>query len=447
MCITMTSTSNVPPKFYQVCRLCLTVVSDTSDLVKLAVFGRGDKCHQPQQPLIASVEAEEIVVPVTPSSVHHQHQHHASVIVKSNNGKLNRKNSNGSDDDTNNSGSSSRGSSSSTHDMNDEQHVAHLNKVHNNNNIDLDHHEHGKNINYFGNASSTNYGINDVADAHTDLLERIRTFLAVSVSRQFSLTFPITFSAFFFSFFFSIFREFSIFCGRAQFPLFQFRYAADTSIFFFDTFTRHEKRARPPSMGACARVTCLIRLLSRRWRLKWSVIVIRSPSSDAHIAALTCFRLKIIFLPRASIHTSKSYSLGIAAQRQRDSWLLCITKRVIGFHTNYALYATEKHGEREKLVQHHSNAFLTTTTVHMNAFTAAFGGIIQSETIHRTSFNLFYSFLLSFGFDSHAARTTLSLARCVRVCVASQSHSNIGQLIMIITSASTHHYAYHYHHY
>lgn len=186
MCFTMTSTTNVPPKFYQVCRLCLTVVSDTSDLVKLAVFGR-DKCHQQhQQPLIASVEAEEIVVPVTPSSIsasvggaannHHQHHHVTSVIVKSNNAKLNRKHSNGSDDDTNNSGCSA----SATNDINDEPDHAHHTKAHNNNNIDLDHHEHEKNMNYFGNATSTNYGIND--DAQTDLLERIHTFLAVSVS-------------------------------------------------------------------------------------------------------------------------------------------------------------------------------------------------------------------------------------------------------------------------
>lgn len=199
----MTSTTNVPPKFYQVCRLCLTVVSDTSDLVKLAVFGR-DKCHQQpqqQQPLIASVEAEEIVVPVTPSSIsasvggggganNHHHHHVTSVIVKSNNGKLNRKNSNGSDNDTNNSGSGN-----ATNDINDEHDHAHHTKAHNNNNIVLDHHEHEKNINYFGNATSTNYGINDVADAQTDLLERIHTFLAVSVSRQY---FPNFLPSFFF---------------------------------------------------------------------------------------------------------------------------------------------------------------------------------------------------------------------------------------------------------
>lgn len=196
----MTSSSTVPSKFYQVCRLCLTVVSDTSDLVKLTVFGR-DKCYPRSRhsPLIASIEAEEIIVPVIPSTIsasvgdnnHHQHRHHAtSVIVKSNNGncanaikRSNRKNSNGiaTDDETNNSGA---GSCTTTNDNHDEHNDAHHNKVHNNNNIDLDHHEHAKNINYFGNASNTNYGINDVADAQTDLLERIHTFLAISVSRQ-----------------------------------------------------------------------------------------------------------------------------------------------------------------------------------------------------------------------------------------------------------------------
>ncbi|XP_031623196.1 putative uncharacterized protein DDB_G0286901 [Contarinia nasturtii] len=37
---TMTSLPVVPSKFYQVCRLCLTVVSDTNDLMNLSVFGR-----------------------------------------------------------------------------------------------------------------------------------------------------------------------------------------------------------------------------------------------------------------------------------------------------------------------------------------------------------------------------------------------------------------------
>lgn len=188
----MTSTSTVPPKFYQVCRLCLTVVSDNSDLVKLAVFGH-DKCHsqQHQQPLIASVEAEEIVVPVAPSAIttsvadnHHHHQHQAtSVIVRSaNNGTSNRKNSNGgggSDDDTNTSGVSG------SNDMCDEHETTHIdNKVHNNNNNDLDHATaHEKNVNYFGTAASTNYGIDDgTADAQMDIVDRIQTFLAVSVS-------------------------------------------------------------------------------------------------------------------------------------------------------------------------------------------------------------------------------------------------------------------------
>lgn len=38
----MTSLPIVPSKFYQVCRLCLTVVNDTNDLMNLSVFGRHD---------------------------------------------------------------------------------------------------------------------------------------------------------------------------------------------------------------------------------------------------------------------------------------------------------------------------------------------------------------------------------------------------------------------
>lgn len=40
----MTSLPVVPSKFYQVCRLCLCVVSDTSDLVNLSVYGRSNAC-------------------------------------------------------------------------------------------------------------------------------------------------------------------------------------------------------------------------------------------------------------------------------------------------------------------------------------------------------------------------------------------------------------------
>lgn len=36
----MTSLPVVPTKFYQVCRLCLNVVNDTNELVNLSVFGR-----------------------------------------------------------------------------------------------------------------------------------------------------------------------------------------------------------------------------------------------------------------------------------------------------------------------------------------------------------------------------------------------------------------------
>lgn len=39
---TMTALPIVPSKFYQVCRLCLAVVNDTSDLMNLSVYGRHD---------------------------------------------------------------------------------------------------------------------------------------------------------------------------------------------------------------------------------------------------------------------------------------------------------------------------------------------------------------------------------------------------------------------
>lgn len=44
----MTSLPIVPSKYYQVCRLCLTVVSDSNDLLNLSVFGSHNAaCNRP----------------------------------------------------------------------------------------------------------------------------------------------------------------------------------------------------------------------------------------------------------------------------------------------------------------------------------------------------------------------------------------------------------------
>lgn len=217
----MTPSSNVPAKFYQVCRICLTEVSDTSDLINLSVFGR-NQCHQPHSHLsspVNLVEAEEIVVPVTPSAIASDVNHTASVIVKNQNESINRtaknrsrKSSNatiggghsGSDDEISADSRSNQNENADSIGANDDEH---LNKVHNNNNNEMNR-ETGDSINAsstataaaskpaFGNrsgaqnqrasvnASSTNYKIDGGDDSsHLDLLNRIYTFLAISVSR------------------------------------------------------------------------------------------------------------------------------------------------------------------------------------------------------------------------------------------------------------------------
>lgn len=186
----MTS-SNVPPKFYQVCRLCLSVVSDTSDLIKLSVFG-SNKCHQQQRQQFRSQQPEEIIVPVAPSTISSIKLAN-SVIVKSkstkNAKKSNRKNSADDVDDSEKVTATNEEAANDQDDGDDDDEL--MNKVHNNNNIDLDQEhfsEADKNINYYGAsaAGSTHFKTDGVAagddESHLDILERIYTFLSISVS-------------------------------------------------------------------------------------------------------------------------------------------------------------------------------------------------------------------------------------------------------------------------
>lgn len=72
---TMTSSSIVPSKFYQVCRLCLTVVNDTSDLLNLSVFGRHDATCM-DKTANAQPTGDSVCVPVSTST------QNSGVIVK-----------------------------------------------------------------------------------------------------------------------------------------------------------------------------------------------------------------------------------------------------------------------------------------------------------------------------------------------------------------------------
>lgn len=165
---TMTALPIVPSKFYQVCRLCLAVVNDTSDLINLSVFGRHDTAcmdkaaaasaqqHQQQQ---QPSGGDNACVPVPTST------QSSGVIVKANaqcvnstSRKSSINNDSGSaaereDDDQQSSGATSDNEAASADDAatDDEQTI-----LNNNNNLQ-----------------------------QSEILERIYTFLSITVSQMF----------------------------------------------------------------------------------------------------------------------------------------------------------------------------------------------------------------------------------------------------------------------
>lgn len=86
---TMTSLPVVPSKFYQVCRLCLSVVNDTNDLVNLSVFGRHNAgCNATN----AADNNTTTVVTSAKSNNNNNNSSSGGVIVKTtNNNTSNRK--------------------------------------------------------------------------------------------------------------------------------------------------------------------------------------------------------------------------------------------------------------------------------------------------------------------------------------------------------------------
>lgn len=142
----MTSLPIVPSKFYQVCRLCMNVVSDTNDLVNLSVFGRSNASS-----CIGSTAHCEIAESTTTNS---------GVIVKTattKTGKLSatRKSSTHSDND--NDGNHDDNEAAGTDDVTADDEAI----LNNNNNFKID--------------SSIN-------SQQSDVLERIQTFLSITVS-------------------------------------------------------------------------------------------------------------------------------------------------------------------------------------------------------------------------------------------------------------------------
>lgn len=181
---TMTSL-NVPEKFYQVCRLCLTVVSDTKALKELSVFrtkydGQANELAT-EAPSAAAAKTNVIVKNV------HQSPSSGDAVgptkgAKSNANSAKRSASQRNSRDSTEDLSTKNGDyklANSRHQIDDE--------VCNNNNIDLDNRDYGDGINVNDKRQQRdgaaergdNYG-ND--DSQLEILEQIHTFLAISVS-------------------------------------------------------------------------------------------------------------------------------------------------------------------------------------------------------------------------------------------------------------------------
>lgn len=139
----------------------------------------------------------------------------------------------------------------------------------------------------------------------------------------------------------------------------------------------------------------------------------------------------------------------------------------------YAFYANVQESKRKK-----PNWFDVTFGCNFNGETTAYANACARALMYRMFslaafykvkhtivavdppnefFILFYSFLLSFDFDSHAAHnvrsahthTAPSFWRCDACCLTASLTTTIIIIIVIINAvtsvASTHHYAYYYH--
>lgn len=176
-----TSLPIVPSKFYQVCRLCMNVVSDTNDLVNLSVFDRsnGSSCIGP------SAHCEIAESPTTTTTTN------SGVIVKTattKSGKFSarklsttRKSSTHSDHDNNENTDGSNGE----HDNNDDDHTTVTNNSSDNeaagaDDVTADDEAILNNNNNFKIDSTVN-------SQQSDVLERIQTFLSITVSDIFPL--------------------------------------------------------------------------------------------------------------------------------------------------------------------------------------------------------------------------------------------------------------------
>lgn len=166
---TMTSLPVVPTKFYQVCRLCLTVVSDTSDMVNLSVFGRHNAACIGTATSAQTNAGDSIIVTASANSTN------TGVIVKTNN----------NNNINNNNRKTDARISSPTNEQQQQQHSA-SNSV--TNNASNNEGAAADNDGAARDDDNNNFKI-DGDLHHSDILERIYTFLSITVSAPFSFFF------------------------------------------------------------------------------------------------------------------------------------------------------------------------------------------------------------------------------------------------------------------
>lgn len=172
----MTSLPVVPTKFYQVCRLCLTVVSDTNDLMQLSVFG--GRNHNAGCTNATSAQttnnANEDNSANTNSSA-------SSLIVSA------------STDNSGNSGvivktiRKNEAQISSSPTTNEHHHSANNDSVTNNNDNEA---AAGGTTHTVPDDDNNNFKIDGDLQHHSDILERIYTFLSITVSGSSFSSYP-----------------------------------------------------------------------------------------------------------------------------------------------------------------------------------------------------------------------------------------------------------------
>lgn len=178
----MTSLPIVPSKFYQVCRLCLTVVSDTNDLLNLSVFGSHNAACNANTTVTNSSTADDCNSPAVHSTnTGSGSTSNVGVIVKTNRKystpTSERKNTAASNNASDNEAAAAVADASGRDSGNDGKTAAAESSRGNNPSDD----------------DNNNFKID--GDLHqSDILERIHTFLSITVS---GLTFYPSFAQFF----------------------------------------------------------------------------------------------------------------------------------------------------------------------------------------------------------------------------------------------------------